>query len=135
MLVMTSANLSDAPIAFRDDEARSALAGIADAYLVHNRRIHTRCDDSIARVMGGEPLLLRRSRGYAPRPVYLPTPQVPTLALGGELKNTVCLVKQDRAFLSQHIGDLKNAETLEALTQTVITSYSIHYTKLYEAAS
>jgi len=119
VLVMTSANHSDAPIVYQDDEVQQSLAGVADAYLTHNRRIQTRCDDSIARVMGGEPLLLRRSRGYAPRPVYLPRPQVNTLALGAELKNTVCLVKHDRAYLSQHIGDLKNAENLEALTHTV----------------
>jgi len=119
VLVMTSANLSDEPIMYRDEVALDELGGIADAFLMHNRRIETRCDDSIARVMADEPLLLRRSRGYVPRPVYIPRSQVPTLALGAELKNTVCLVDQDRAYLSQHIGDLKNAETLASLEQTV----------------
>ena len=119
VLVMTSANLSDEPIVFRDEDALESLSGIADAYLTHDRRIETRCDDSIARVMDGEPLLLRRSRGFAPRAVYLPQPQQPTLALGAELKNTICLVKDTRAFLSQHIGDLKNAETLTSLEQSI----------------
>jgi len=119
VLVMTSANISDEPIVYDDVEALEELSGIADVFLTHNRRIETRCDDSIARVMAGEPLLLRRSRGYVPRAVYLKRQQVPTLALGAELKNTVCLVKQDRAYLSQHIGDLKNAETLISMEQSL----------------
>jgi len=118
-LVMTSANLSDEPIAFEDDDARTRLAGIADAFLVHDRHIHIRADDSIARVMAGRPLLLRRSRGYAPRSVLLPWEQPPILAVGGELKNTVCLTRGNRAFLSQHVGDIKNVGTFDALRGAV----------------
>lgn len=118
-LVMTSANLSDEPIVFEDAEALARLGGIADAYLMHNRRIHTRTDDSIARVMAGRPVLMRRSRGYVPRGVFLPEAQPSVLALGAELKNAVCLTQENRAFLSQHIGDLKNLEVLRGLEHTV----------------
>ncbi|TRO81295.1 carbamoyltransferase HypF [Trichloromonas acetexigens] len=126
-LVMTSANLSDEPIAFEDGEARSRLGGIADAFLVHNRAIHTRADDSIARVMAGRPLMLRRSRGYVPRAVFLPVAQASVLAVGAELKNTVCLTQGDRAYLSQHIGDLKNLEVHESFVRTIK-----HLKKLFE---
>ena len=118
-LVMTSANLSEEPIAFHDDDARERLSGIADFFLAHNRRIHTRTDDSIARVMAGKPLLLRRSRGFVPRSVPLSLSQSPVLALGGELKNTVCLTRDDRAYLSEHVGDLKNPEVYASFRQTV----------------
>ncbi len=118
-LVMTSANLSDEPIAYEDAEARQRLGEIADLFLVHDRVIHTRTDDSIARVMAGRPLLLRRSRGYVPRGVFLPSAQPPVLALGAELKNTVCLTQDDRAFLSQHIGDLKNVEVFDSFARTI----------------
>jgi hydrogenase maturation protein HypF len=118
-LVMTSGNLSDEPIAYRDKEARGRLAGIADAFLIHDRPIHTRTDDSIARIMAGQAVLLRRSRGYVPRSVFLPARQPSVLALGAELKNTICLTKEDRAFLSQHIGDLKNAEVLASFSRTI----------------
>ena len=118
-LVMTSANLSDEPIVFEDAEAFARLGGIADAYLLHNRRIHTRTDDSIARVMAGRAVLMRRSRGYVPRGIFLPQEQPPVLALGAELKNTVCITQENRAFLSQHIGDLKNLEVLRGLEHTV----------------
>ncbi len=110
-LVMTSGNLSDEPIAFEDDDAHSRLAGIADYQLGHNRAIHIRTDDSIARIMAGRPLLVRRSRGFVPGSLALPTSQGRVLAVGAELKNTFCLTRRDRAFLSQHMGDLKNAET------------------------
>jgi hydrogenase maturation protein HypF len=126
-LVMTSANLSDEPIAFEDGEARQRLGGIADAFLVHDRVIHTRADDSIARVMAGRPLLLRRSRGYVPRPVFLPAAQGSVLAVGAELKNTVCLTQGDRAYLSQHIGDLKNLEVHDSFVRTIE-----HLQKLFE---
>lgn len=109
-LVMTSANLSDEPIAFEDADAGVRLAQIADAFLSHNRRIQTRTDDSIGRVMGGKALLLRRSRGFVPRALALPAEQPRVLALGAELKSTFCLTRGDRAFLSQHIGDLKNQQ-------------------------
>lgn len=114
-LVMTSGNQSDEPIAFNDADARQRLAEIADAFLQHDRLIHVRTDDSIARVMAGQALLLRRSRGYVPRAVLLPQALPNVLAVGAELKNTFCLTRGDQAFLSQHIGDLKNAEVLEAL--------------------
>lgn len=128
-LVMTSANLSDEPIAFEDDEARCRLYEIADAFLVHDRRIHTRTDDSIARVMAGRPLLLRRSRGFVPRALALPGDMPPVLAVGAELKNTVCFTRGDRAFLSQHIGDLKNLEVYASFKQTID-----HLKKLLEVA-
>jgi hydrogenase maturation protein HypF len=118
-LVMTSGNLSDEPIVYRDDEVREVLGGIADFFLVHNRGIHLRTDDSVIRVFQGNPLFLRRSRGYVPRAVVLPAPQRSVLAVGAELKGTVCLTRGDRAFLSQHIGDLGNDAVLRSLEETV----------------
>ncbi len=118
-LIMTSGNISDEPIAYRDDEALERLKEIADLYLVHNREIHTRADDSVIRVFQGKPLFLRRSRGYVPRSVKLPAMQQSVLAVGGELKAVVCLTREDRGFMSQHIGDLKNAATLRSLEETV----------------
>ena len=111
-VVLTSGNVSDEPIAFRDDDARHRLAGIADAFLLHDREIHMRVDDSVARVVAGRPALLRRSRGYVPRPVGLTTPvRRHVLGVGAELKNTVCLARDRHAFVSHHIGDLENYET------------------------
>ncbi|NIQ08723.1 MAG: carbamoyltransferase HypF, partial [Gammaproteobacteria bacterium] len=118
-LVMTSANLTDEPIAYEDEEACHRLAEIADVFLSHNRRIFTRTDDSIARVMADRPLLLRRSRGYVPRAVPLSKEMKPVLAVGAELKNTICLTRGDRAFLSQHIGDLKNLQVYESFRQAI----------------
>jgi hydrogenase maturation protein HypF len=118
-LVMTSANLSDEPIAYRDEEAAGQLAGIADACLSHDREIFIRTDDSIARVMAGRPLLLRRSRGFVPRGIFLPAPQPQVLAVGAELKSTVCLTQDDRAFLSHHIGDLKNPSVYSSFSGAV----------------
>jgi hydrogenase maturation protein HypF len=118
-LVMTSGNRSDEPIAFRDAEAREGLADIADLFLTHDREIHTRSDDSVIRVFLGNPLFLRRSRGYVPRAIRLPEAQASVLAVGGELKTTVCLTRNDRAVMSQHIGDLKNSATLRSLEETV----------------
>ncbi|MDO3379261.1 carbamoyltransferase HypF [Geoalkalibacter halelectricus] len=118
-LVMTSANLSDEPILFEDGEALTRLSDIADAYLSHNRRIHTRTDDSIARILAGRAVLMRRSRGYVPRGILLPQAQPTVLALGAELKNTICFTQENRAFLSQHIGDLKNLEVLRGLEHSV----------------
>jgi hydrogenase maturation protein HypF len=119
-LVMTSGNLSDEPIAFEDEDARRRLGPIAAALLTHNRPIHTRCDDSISRIMGGKPLLLRRSRGYVPRGLKLPVDQKRVLAVGAELKNTICLTLGDQAYLSQHIGDLKNVETFTSFEQSIM---------------
>ena len=122
-LVMTSGNLSEEPIAFTNDEARERLDTLADALLLHDRDIHTRCDDSVMRVIGAwgnshtQPL--RRSRGYAPFPVRLPWASPPLLATGGELKNTFCLVRDDYAFLSHHVGDMANYETLCAFESGV----------------
>jgi hydrogenase maturation protein HypF len=124
-LVMTSGNLSDEPIAYRDREARERLTGIADLFLVHDREIHVRSDDSVIRVFLDNPLFLRRSRGYVPRAIRLPAEQPSVLAVGGELKATVCLTRGDRAFMSQHIGDLKNSATLRSLEQTVAHLESI----------
>ncbi len=109
-LVMTSGNLSEEPICRDDGEALARLSGIADLYLLHDRPIQTVCDDSVAAVHRGRPLLLRRGRGYAPRPIVLPveSPE-PILAVGPEMKTAVCLVRGGQAFVSQHIGDLKNA--------------------------
>jgi hydrogenase maturation protein HypF len=118
-LVMTSGNRSDEPIAFTEDDARSRLGGIADVFLSHNRPIQTRLDDSIARFMAGRAVLLRRSRGYVPRGIVLPRSQPPVLAVGAELKNTVCLTRGDRAYLSQHLGDLQYPGVLESFTATI----------------
>jgi hydrogenase maturation protein HypF len=119
ILIMTSANHSDEPIVKDNPEARERLSHLADAFLFHNRDIHTRCDDSVVRVFQGAELPLRRSRGYAPFPVKLPLAIPPTLAVGGELKSTFCLTKDGHAFMSQHIGDMENLETMAAFGQAV----------------
>jgi hydrogenase maturation protein HypF len=113
-LVMTSGNLSEEPIATDNDEARRRLGGLADAFLMHDRPIHMRCDDSVVRSFGGEAYPLRRARGYAPYPVRLPAAGPSILAGGAELKNTFCLTRGDYAFVSHHIGDLENYETLRS---------------------
>jgi hydrogenase maturation protein HypF len=139
VLVMTSGNLSEEPIATGNDEARERLAPLADAFLMHDRDIHVRCDDSVVRVISDQlPVVsdqspeslitdhrslitypLRRSRGYAPFPVKL-TREVPSvLAVGPELKNTFCLTNGSYAFLSHHIGDMQNYETLRSFEQGV----------------
>lgn len=129
-LVMTSGNRSDEPIAFEDAEALSRLEGIADGFLFHDRPITTRCDDSVARVMSGAPALIRRSRGYAPRPIRLRDPfPVPVLALGGHLKNTFCLGRGHHAFLSHHVGDLDHPSAQLALRCGVE-----HYQRLFDTA-
>jgi len=110
-LVMTSGNQSEEPIAIDNQEAVDRLNGLADRFLVHNRDILLRCDDSVVRVAGGVTRQLRRSRGFVPVPVFLKDDQPSVLAVGGELKNTICLIKGKNAFLSQHVGDLENAES------------------------
>lgn len=119
-MVMTSGNMSEEPIAYKDDDAFGRLGEIAEYFLVHDREIHMRCDDSIARSIDGGGVILRRSRGYAPRPIALSEPFVsPVLACGGHLKNTFCLGQNRHAFLSHHIGDLENYETLESFTSGI----------------
>jgi hydrogenase maturation protein HypF len=137
LLVMTSGNFSEEPIAVENEDALTRLSPLADAFLVHEREIHIRCDDSVIRVDAGpsipneSPVLdrppstpfghnvvhLRRSRGYAPYPVQLPFNMKPALGVGGELKNTFCLARDRYAFLSQHIGDMENVETHRSFEQ------------------
>ncbi|MDD2365708.1 MAG: carbamoyltransferase HypF [Desulfuromonadaceae bacterium] len=118
-LVMTSGNVSDEPVAYQDDDALKRLTGIADYFLVHDRPIHVRSDDSVIRVFQGAPLFYRRARGYAPRAVTLPFAVGPLLAVGAELKSALCLAKGNKAFVSQHIGDLQNQSTLDSFSGTV----------------
>ncbi|MGI8813757.1 MAG: carbamoyltransferase HypF [Pseudonocardia sp.] len=121
-IVLTSGNVSDEPIAFRDDEVISRLHGIADGFLTHNRPIHIRADDSVLRVVTGRTgairtIPIRRSRGYAPEPLSLAWPASRSiLGCGAELKSTFCLARGSHAFLSHHIGDLENYETLRSYT-------------------
>jgi hydrogenase maturation protein HypF len=142
-LVMTSGNLSEEPIATGNDEARERLSSLADAFLIHNRDIHIRCDDSVVRVFDDRPLTMdhasssmvdrqpsvypiRRSRGYSPFPVKLPFDAPQILATGSELKNTFCILNKNYAFLSHHIGDMENYETLRSFEQGVE-----HFEKLF----
>jgi hydrogenase maturation protein HypF len=127
-IVLTSGNVSDEPILFRDGDALARLGGIADAFLVHDRAIHIRTDDSVARVFGGRPMLIRRSRGYVPEPISVTSvfPRA-TLACGAELKNTFCLARDRHAVVSQHIGDLENAETLRSFTEGIE-----HFRRLFD---
>ncbi len=119
-LVMTSGNVSDEPIAFRDEDALERLRAIADHFLLHDRPIETRTDDSVVRARaGGAPLPLRRSRGYVPAALGLPGSAPPLLACGAELKNTFCVAKGERAWVSHHIGDLENFETLSSFSRGV----------------
>jgi hydrogenase maturation protein HypF len=119
-IVLTSGNVSDEPIVYREEEARERLGGIADAFLTHDRAIHVRTDDSVARSFRGRPMLLRRSRGYVPEPLAVTNgfPR-PVLACGAELKNTFCLAQGRHAFVSHHVGDLENAETLRSFTEGI----------------
>jgi hydrogenase maturation protein HypF len=113
-LVMTSGNRSDEPICIDDVEALERLAGIADAFLVHDRRIVSRCDDSVVAVRAGAPTLLRRARGWSPDPIRLPIAVRPVLAVGAQLQSTFCLTAADLAHVSQHIGDLDDDAALAA---------------------
>jgi hydrogenase maturation protein HypF len=118
-LVMTSGNISDEPVAFEDSDALQRLAGIADYFLLHDRPIHIRSDDSVIRVFQGRPLFYRRARGYAPRAITLPFAVPPLLAAGAELKSAICIAEGNRVILSQHIGDLQNQSTLDSFSHTV----------------
>ena len=121
-IVLTSGNLSDEPQCIDNDEARDKLGKIADYFLLHNREIVNRVDDSVVRVVGDRVQTIRRARGYAPAPINLPpgfnsVPQI--LAMGGELKNTFCLLRNGQAILSQHLGDLENAAAFKAYQDTL----------------
>jgi hydrogenase maturation protein HypF len=125
-LVMTSGNVSDEPISYKNEEAFGRLSKIADYFLFHNREIHMRCDDSVTRIFDGKPYILRRSRGYVPFPIKLSFPLEMILACGGELKNTFCLTRGQYAFMSHHIGDLENLETLTSFEEGIQ-----HFKKLF----
>jgi len=118
-LVMTSGNRSEEPIAIDNDEVFERLDGIADYFLVHNRDIYLRSDDSVVRMVVGTTQFVRRSRGYVPIPVFLKEEVPQILACGAEMKNTVCLTRGPNAFLSQHIGDLENLETYRFFELTI----------------
>ena len=119
-LVMTSANIADEPIEIENAQAIKNLQKICGYFLVHNRQILNRCDDSIAQVMDNRPVLLRRGRGYAPFPFLTGRKFKPTLACGAELKNTFCLAKDKTAFLSQFIGDLKTYLSFEFYKEAIL---------------
>jgi hydrogenase maturation protein HypF len=118
-LVMTSGNVSEEPIVIENAQAEEHLAGIADLFAHHNRRIHTRVDDSVVRVIAGHTMLLRRARGYTPQPVWLGRGEAEVLACGAQLKNTLCLTRAGFALPSQHLGDLENYETLQFFQETL----------------
>jgi hydrogenase maturation protein HypF len=119
-IVLTSGNVSDEPIAYRDADASQRLGGIADGFLTHDRAIHIRTDDSVSRPFLNKETVQRRSRGYVPEPVRVRVRfRRPVLAVGAELKNTFGLAQSDQVILSQHIGDLENAETLRSFTEGI----------------
>jgi hydrogenase maturation protein HypF len=128
ILVMTSGNRSDEPIAYQDIEARERLQEIADYFLIHDRPIHLRCDDSVTRIFRGGLQVVRRARGFAPRtvPLFPPAPE-PFLAVGGMLKNTFALGRDGEAILSPHIGDLENLETYLSLGEGIV-----HFCRLFD---
>ncbi|HUB69807.1 MAG TPA: carbamoyltransferase HypF [Acidimicrobiales bacterium] len=126
--VLTSGNRSDEPIVYRDEETFARLEGIADVFLLHDRAIHIRTDDSVVRSLRAKPVMVRRSRGYVPRPIALEVgAQRPVLACGAELKNTFCVAKGRRAFVSHHIGDLENYQTLSAFAEGID-----HFCRLFD---
>jgi hydrogenase maturation protein HypF len=126
-LVMTSGNVSDEPIAYEDEDALQRLAGIADAFLLHDRPIETRVDDSVLRTAASRRLMVRRSRGFVPDSIALPLPAGrPLLACGAELKSTFCVARGSRAWVGHHIGDLKNWETLSSFTDGIA-----HFERLF----
>ncbi|MFQ6608457.1 MAG: carbamoyltransferase HypF [Fidelibacterota bacterium] len=128
-LVMTSGNYSEEPICIDNDEAFSRLGSIADYFLIHDRDIYLRSDDSVVVYLEGSLRPIRRSRGFVPRPVFVNSRGPAVLAVGGELKNTVCLLKDDHAFLSQHIGDLENLEAYNFFQMTIKHLQKIFETK------
>jgi hydrogenase maturation protein HypF len=120
-IVMTSGNLSDEPIAHRNGEAVARLGGIADVFLLHNRDIEAPCDDSVARIIDGRPAVLRRARGYVPRPIPVSPNRFdrPVLACGALLKNAFCIGAADAAYIGPHIGDLENLDTYQAFEESI----------------
>jgi len=126
-LVMTSGNLSEEPIVHDDDAARRVLGHIADHFLSHDRPIAVPCDDSVVAILNGKPLPVRRSRGYAPIPIEVGLKGPEVLAVGGDQKNTFCLLRDGFAVLSQHVGDLENVETVEYLGRAIE-----HFKRLFE---
>jgi hydrogenase maturation protein HypF len=130
-IVLTSGNVSDEPICYSDADALERLGGIADAFLLHDRAIHMRTDDSVVRAFRGREMVLRRSRGYVPEPLRLGGSPLrrPVLGCGAELKNTFCLGKESRAFMSHHIGDLENYETYESFASGVE-----HFQRLFDVS-
>jgi hydrogenase maturation protein HypF len=128
-IVLTSGNVSDEPICYSDAEALERLSGIADAFLVHDRVIHMRTDDSVVRAFRGREMVLRRSRGYVPEPLRLGGAPLrrPVLGCGAELKNTFCLGKGSHAFMSHHIGDLENYETYQSFASGIE-----HFQRLFD---
>ncbi len=114
VLVMTSGNLSGEPLVTDDEQALDRLAGLADAWLQHDRPIHVPCDDSVLRIAAGDQLPVRRSRGFAPLPIALPIAVAPALATGGDLKNTFCVADDRYAWLSAHVGDMDDLATIDA---------------------
>ncbi len=128
VLVMTSGNVSDEPISYLDEDAQERLRDIADYFLVGERKICARCDDSVTRIFREKEYIMRRSRGYAPEPLFISlTAKQDILAVGPYLKNTFCLLKGNKAFISHHIGDLENTEALEAFTTEIA-----HYKRLFD---
>ncbi|MGE5321464.1 MAG: carbamoyltransferase HypF [Actinomycetota bacterium] len=133
VLVMTSANRSSEPISYQDDDALKRLSGIADAFLIGERPIAHRMDDSVARVGAFGPVILRRARGYAPSAVVKLPVTRPILALGADLKNTITLVVDGQAFVSQHIGDLEHYQAFQAFDQTIrdlLSMYDLNWNDL-----
>ncbi len=122
-LVMTSGNESDEPIAIRNREAVARISTIADGFLLNNRDISSRCDDSVSRVLANTSMVIRRARGYAPAPIKLPVSIPKTvLAVGGHLKSTFCIANGNQAYLSQHLGDLDHIETVDHFEES-LTSF------------
>ena len=118
-LVMTSGNMSEEPIAIDNQDAFERLKSLAGYFLLHNRDIYLRSDDSVVKTINHQVRFFRRSRGYVPRPVFLKKPVRRILACGAELKNTICLTREDQAFLSQHVGDLENLATYNFFKKTI----------------
>lgn len=127
VLVMTSGNVRDEPIAYEDADAFARLQGLADFFLAHNRQIHTRCDDSVMKPFRGGVTFVRRARGYVPFPLRLKREGKSVLACGADLKNTLCLTKGNYAFVSHHIGDLENFETLKCFEEGIE-----HFKRLFQ---